>query len=256
MRHFLKQHLPPRPLLHVLAWKNYFFGEPEFRVLRKIVDPKRKAIDIGANRGLYTYFLARMVPKVYAYEPNPRMVEFLRISVRSNVDVINLALSDEVGEALLNIPLRSGEEIDGWASLSKDFTNGSCRQVVVRMARLDQQGHSGIGFIKIDVEGHEERVIDGASGLIRTDRPMLLVEIEQRHIAKPIQEVFDKILDFGYEGFFLRGGTLRPLAEFSVQADQTSLLPALEAGAGGVTYVNNFVFAPRPGNSGAGLSCA
>lgn len=244
MRQFIKQHLPPSVLFSLLAWKNYCLGERELRLLDQLVDPARAAIDIGANRGYYTYFLSRLCPKVFAYEPNPTMAEYLRGRVAANVDVMQLALSDAEGFAHLNIPLHAGAELDGYASLNKDFTHAATRVVEVRTSRLDNQGHDGIGFIKIDVEGHEENVIDGARDLILRDRPVLMVEIEQRHLSKPIDAVFDKILALGYSCSFERQGTFVPLADFSVERDQTAQLPRLDCGVTS-QYVNNFIFRPE-----------
>ena len=69
---------------------------------------------------------------------------------------------------------------------------------------------------KIDVEGHEYSVIEGAEATLLASKPALLLEIEQRHIGRPINEVFDKILSMGYHGFFIGLYGLTSLVNFSI----------------------------------------
>jgi protein-L-isoaspartate O-methyltransferase len=88
-----------------MAAMNYRNGEPEIKLLKSLVDPKKNSIDIGANKGVYTYFLSRLSHHVFAYEPNPELAEFITKSVRSNVSVYSIALSNKEGEAILSVPL-------------------------------------------------------------------------------------------------------------------------------------------------------
>jgi len=66
----------------------------------------------------------------------------------------------------------------------------------------------------------------------------LLIEIEQRHNSRPISEMFKRVTDLGYEGFFMNNSRLRPLAEFDVSAHQ---VPENLGGKCG-PYINNFLF--------------
>ena len=71
-----------------------------------------------------------------------------------------------------------------------------------------------IGFIKIDAEGSELNVLNGAKKLIKKYKPTLLIEIEERYISEPIEKSLKRILDFGYNGFALIGDILTPLKYF------------------------------------------
>ena len=93
-------------------------------------------------------------------------------------------------------------------------------------------------FIKIDVEGHESKVIDGAAATLASSRPALLIEIEQRHLRRPIGEVFQQVQQHGYRGFYLEDGRLRAVAGFELDHHQDL---ASFAHAGGI-YINNFLF--------------
>ena len=53
------------------------------------------------------------------------------------------------------------------------------------------------------MEGHEQRVFDGAKGVLDRDRPVVLTELEQRHREEPLENTFAFFADAGYAGWFL-----------------------------------------------------
>ena len=88
--------------------------------------------------------------------------------------------------------------------LSRNF-----KEVIVEMRRLDDvKIVNKIGFIKIDVEGHELEVIDGAKNTIINNMPVLLVEIEKRHTKEPVEKSINHIKKIGYECFFVKNKEL------------------------------------------------
>jgi hypothetical protein len=99
-------------------------------------------------------------------------------------------------------------------------------------------GVDKVRYVKIDVEGHERQVLAGAIQTIKRWRPVLQVEIEQRHHRDPIAGIFGWIVEQGYSGFFFDSAQrrLRPLDEFRVGSHQ------ILAAIGTPKYVNNFVF--------------
>lgn len=230
----------PVLLKHVVGWKNYFLGEPEIRHLGGIVPPGRTSLDIGARHGAYAYFLSRLTPQVHCFEPDPEAADFCRRSNYSNVAVHEVALSDRQGVNELHVPVIDGREVPGQSSISAVNRGTASRIHRVTTCRLDDLDFRDIGFIKIDVEGHEEKVIAGAQALIARERPVLLVEIEARHIAKSVAEVVSAICALGYECRFLRSGEWRLFDEFVPQRDQA----AGYADSGKSGYINNFLFLP------------
>ncbi|BAZ22566.1 methyltransferase FkbM family protein [Kalymmatonema gypsitolerans NIES-4073] len=243
-KQFLRRLLPPWVVIRLMSIMHYRKGEPELRILKSLVDPKKSSIDIGANKGVYTYFLSRLSRQVFAYEPNPELAKFIAQSGCSNVTSYSIALSDREGQATLSIPVIDNFAYDQLGSLQQQIVTGPVRTFEVPLKRLDDQEHTNVGFVKIDVEGHEELVIAGATNLLKQQRPNLLIEIEQRHINKDISEVFSQIQALGYEGYFLLDGKLRSLDDFSVKEHQDRKnyvgLSSL-----GKTYVCNFIFKPR-----------
>ena len=68
--------------------------------------------------------------------------------------------------------------------------------------------------------------------------PILIVEIEQRHLKKKIEEVFQSILKLNYDGFFLQNGNLTPLNKFNYDLHQHLHLNNVSS----KQYINNFIF--------------
>lgn len=235
----LKRNVPPPMLVRVHAIASYLSREPELRLLRDLVDPNKVAVDVGANRGVYAYVLSQLAERVIAFEPIPQLCEALVESQLQNVEVRQVALSSQSGEATLHIPSIDGRELDTRASLNSPASEQRTRTIKVPTARLDAVADLGpVGFVKIDVEGHEMEVLRGASGLLQSQRPNLVVEIEQRFLDEDMREVFDWICAFGYRGAFWHKGRLRPLTEFDVDARQRAHVGNLMS----PDYVNNFLF--------------
>ena len=216
------------------------FAEPEMDLLRHLFAKGDRVLDVGGNRGVYSYHCWRLGAVVEVFEPNPVCVRVLDAwgSRKARINLHAVALSDVAGTAQLHIPVdATGTEHDASASIEEHaFANS--RDQPIPLCTLDSFGFSDSRFIKIDVEGHESKVIAGAGATLAKSRPALLVEIEQRHLAKPIGEVFRQLEHQGYRGFFLEGGRLGALVEFNLDHHQNV---AAFAQAGGL-YINNFLF--------------
>jgi len=213
-------------------------GELELKLLDRLVAPGKNSVDIGANRGAYAYLLSTLSRHVYAYEPHPGVVERLKPSVPDNVSVHPIALSNRAASKTLYVPIRNGTEDTYLSAL--DRPHDRHEQYLVNTDTLDRQRLRNVGFIKIDVEGHEREVLEGARHTIAIDKPVLLIEIEQRHLAVEMETIFRYVLAFGYDGFFYRGGRLIGLAEFrpAIHQDPRHMYDVR-------SYINNFIFLPR-----------
>lgn len=97
-------------------------------------------------------------------------------------------------------------------------------------------------MIKIDVEGHELSAPQGLVGILERSRPTIIVESESRHHAEAPYNVFDFLLSFGYQGYFVHRGKLRPLSEFSVEKLQIETAATPVFSDRSPDYVNNFIF--------------
>lgn len=236
----LKRILVPQTLYYRLrARREFARGEAELRLLPFLADPKRDSIDIGANKGVYTYWLARHSRHVYAYEPNPKMFKVLAAGTKGEADVTisPVALSDRAGETVLRIPKTSKGYSNQGASLNYDKVGEAYGEVAVEMRRLDDEGHDNIGLIKIDVEGHEFAVLDGARETIKRCRPVLIIEIEQSHNRRPILESISDVAALDYRPMFLWNGVLNDFSRFDAARHHTAAQSRDD-------YIFNFIFLP------------
>lgn len=177
--------LPAPAVMPVLALAQWLNGEPELRRLRHMVPRNRLALDIGAADGIWSWSLQRRARAVIAFEPNPASADRARRRC-PGVTLYPVALSNEDGEAELRIPVVNGLLLSGWATIEpknvhRDLALQATCTIRVPKRRLDSFRLHDVGFIKIDVEGHELAVVEGAVETIRRNSPVILVEVEDRH---------------------------------------------------------------------------
>ena len=214
---FSQSYLLKKRLIRAIN-KNY---EKELEIIDKFRDKNKDAIDIGVYRGLYSYKLAQNYKLVHAFEPNPLLYPYLDRNLNKiikNISLYNFALSNVSGETKLKLPLRSQsifqdniEELYqlGASSIHPKNQLSKYKEVIVQMKKLDNfEISNNIGFIKIDVEGHELEVIDGAINTITKNMPVLLIEIEERHTQKSVLDSISYIKNIGYDCFFVKNREL------------------------------------------------
>jgi len=246
----LKHYLPTAWFrFKFLKYKHLGRGEPEIHLIRYLVEPNTTAVDVGASFGFYAAEMARYATTVVAFEANPAVAAFTRSVAARNVDVVNVALSSTAGHTTLKIPRNpNGETIDELATIEPDnpLHAGDSDTVQVEMKRLDDMGITNCSFIKIDVEGHEEAVLDGASALIAAQRPVLMVEMNEDFNPGAVQRLAARYAGLNYRSLFLSQGTLHPIDTFDPVRHQNpnNLRPRRKLPPG-VEYINNFVFVPE-----------
>jgi FkbM family methyltransferase len=226
------------------ARRIYGRGDPELRLLPDLVGAGRRALDIGANRGVFAFWLARCCQAVEAFEPNPALARALAAAHFEHVRVHMLALSDAVGEAeLLVPPHRKGGLDTPSAHLVADGSAAGGTRFTVKLARLDDFSFAEVDFIKIDVEGFEEEVLTGGWQTITAWRPVMLVELIERLRPGCLDRVVARL---GAEGFFPRF------------LDQHAWLPLSRLGPGEIgpsgRFIVNFLFVPKEKGAVIGAS--
>lgn len=217
-------------------------------LIMSLVPRGRNAVDVGANRGVYTYWMAKRAAKVDAFEPQHAFARYIRNANLRGVHVHETALSDHAGEARLLVPgddglarIASSDPHDTVAAAAESEL-GAWMELEVQLRTLDSFGLVDVGFLKIDAEGHELAVLHGARATITTSRPVVFVESEARHAPGAPANIVELMLEgHGYtKAAFVRHWALVDLEEFDLQRDQTDLLPDyLDP-----DYVSNFVFWP------------
>jgi FkbM family methyltransferase len=223
-------------------------GEVELRLVPALCSPGRDSLDVGANEGMYLHLMRKYSRHVFAYEPVDDLHAKLSRRYHSKVTIEKLALSNRTGSAMLHVPVAGGQSVSGLSSLADVATQiyGACREVEIRTARLDDIYKRDAGFIKIDVEGHELAVLEGAAATIAASLPNLLIETEEHLTPGGLPTVTAMLRGLGYQGYFVQGGTLRPVEEFDAGLWQNPVALA-NFGPGHSRqefpdYINNFIF--------------
>lgn len=130
---------------------------------------KQLALDIGANVGLWSRSLCRHFEKVIAFEPVALFRECLEKNVSAaNIEISELALGDQDTRATMIIT----EGNTGHSHLDPS----SIGQGNIQVVRLDSLNLESVSYIKIDCEGYEYRVLQGAEQTVRRCRPVVVVE--------------------------------------------------------------------------------
>jgi FkbM family methyltransferase len=256
---WVKRSVPPRWQVPMRYHYRRLIGviEREVGEALSLVRPGSAVADVGANDGMYSYAFTRRAGTVHAFEPLPGCAGIVRAYARANarIHVHQVALSDEAGTRSLTIPLREGREIATEASLVPQLAPqrgaagaagaAGARVEEIEVRTLDSFALRDLSLIKIDVEGHELEVLRGGRETLRSERPVMMIEIEQRHHGeRDIRDVFAEVESYGYSGWTLaRGGGLQPIAGFDAPRDQR----AGPDGAPGPGYVNNFFWLPVEG---------
>jgi len=183
-------------------------------------------VDIGAHDGLLTIPLARLPgSQVLAFEPLPSAFARLQSALRAafggapdHVACHHLALGDHQGSITLAMPVLDGVAQEQWASTAKDYAAHVSNRVAVErftvpMRRLDDFALADVTAIKLDAEGAEYEILRGARETLLRCRPVLTLEVEERHRAGSTYAVPAFLDALGYDVFFELKGAWHPMAD-------------------------------------------
>lgn len=167
-----------------------------------MIKPNANCIDVGVHLGSMLSRMTQLAPRGrhIGFEPVPYKAKWLRRKF-PEVEVHEAALSTEPGEVRFFINTTRS----GYSGLGRHIEPGDqVQEIAVKKARLDDfipHGHE-IGFIKIDVEGHELNVMNGATRILTENRPVVLFESTYSALeaagVQPAQE-FEFLTEHGYQ---------------------------------------------------------
>lgn len=185
----------------------------EKRLIKMLFPRNGTFIDIGANYGVFSLHAASCGgdnSKVYIFEPQPRLVEALKRSKAINrfnsITIFDTALSNKEGNMDFYIPNSSGS-----GSLFKDYVvdHSRYKKIMVKMSTLDKvlekKKISRIDLIKMDAEGGEYNVIQGAQKILTTYQPFILFEMDpfaQKSAGNEQENIYQILESFGYQNFY------------------------------------------------------
>ena len=209
----------------------------EIHLLKALCNSSKSCFDIGVLWGGYSYFLKTLAEQVHCFEPNKTNFAFLKkvFGNQNNIHLNNVAISSQEGEVILTIP--KNEPGNATIEPENPITNASnLIQQPIATRTLTSSDYKNIGFIKIDVEGHEFDVLKGAEDIIKNQKPNLLVEIEERHKKGNIDKINSWGNALGFDMYFVENKTLKALSLFDVNIHQN-----IDKKNSNGLYINNFI---------------
>ncbi|MBL4590894.1 MAG: FkbM family methyltransferase [Phycisphaerales bacterium] len=218
----------------------------EIAEMRRLIPSGGTAIDIGAHKGAYTYWMSKGVgPKghVVAIEPQQELAARLKELYQANtrVRIRHSAVSTHTGTITLHIPGEGPSHGASIRELEAD-ADGPVRAVEVPSIALNdiagEYALKRIDFIKCDTEGAERDIFRAGSNTLEKYRPGVLVECEKRHAdddSDPVGELWEIFRSLGYEGRCFHAGRLIGMDEFDYAKHQRD--PNDKP-----NYANNFLF--------------
>ena len=178
---------------HSYRWHEIEIRNLEYALLRRLASEGLEPIflDIGANMGLRSLLPLSMDLQCFLFEPNPELRDFttslFALNDFRNFEIHNVCLSDRAGAASFYVSTNSY-----LSSLDRDWLAAEepVRQIEVSVSTLDEWISSRPelcqrpSLIKIDVEGAELRVLEGARRYIARERPLIICEIATKPAAR------------------------------------------------------------------------
>jgi len=223
-------------LASFLEWQLWAFGsfEAHFAELfRSLVGPGDRCIDVGANIGVHTIRLAKLVGtrgEVIAIEPDAELARRassnLLLNRLSNVRVIRAAADRHGGgNAILYRPNTQDTNKARASLLPHSYLTGSA--VEVPTVTIDEICAGPVALIKIDVEGCEAAVVAGAVDTIARYQPAVIFEYAPKLLDNQAQSPFGWFAEHGYKLFTMRQQRHSITGRGSLALDCLRMLPLL-----------------------------
>ena len=220
--------------------------EPEFLWIKEVLTNDSVFMDVGANVGAYLFTLENHLKpeNIFAFEPNQQL--FKRLGrLFPKVNLFSVALSDISTVAEFKIPVINGEKVHTRGTLQTSIKEKNEEKTIlqkVEVKPLDELNLNlkNLDFIKIDVEGNEMQTLRGAQKTIKKYKPILMVEMEQRHHQDHLWTLISEISDWGFSVNYLDRKTLKPTIlteEFLNQQNPDNVKNYKD-------YINNIIFLP------------
>jgi FkbM family methyltransferase len=207
--------------------------------IKRMLRPGAVVFDAGANFGYYSLVIAASLGaacEVHAFEPNAKTYERLARNIELNelggaVRAYKLGLSDSEGTG------RMVEREGNSGAASVETTAQGDTELTTLDAFCAARAVRRVDFVKIDIEGFEERMLRGATETLRRHKPPMLVELNPSTLVREnssVERVAELLSAYGYKLYESRRGKLAPLEK----------LPQ------GLDFINAFCLHGRPQDLG------
>ena len=187
----------------VINNSNNFFEVKFLDFVRNNFQKQKTIIDIGANIGNHSLYFSEFLDydEIVCFEPFEKNVELLKLNlIGKNCRIMDYALSDSESEKILYNS--QSNNFGGFSLHSYDGSKGENKSFIVKdkvvTKTLDSLNLSNVTMIKIDVEGHENSVLNGGIETIKKNNPIIFIENLSSgypHLFKDSQfdEFFEKL---------------------------------------------------------------
>jgi len=202
-------------IIKTLRWNR---NERDFLHFLKLIPDEGIILDVGANIGIMSVWLAKKLPsaRIYSFEPIPQNIKALKRIISNyklkNVTIIGKALGNENKSVEMVMPVLNDVKMQGLSHVLHEsidvFNEGN--KFRVDMIRLDDFDalnwqNERITAIKLDVENFESFVLEGAKAIIEKHRPIIYTELWENMNR---ENCFDFVRQFNYSIKFLDNGQL------------------------------------------------
>jgi FkbM family methyltransferase len=183
-------------MTNFIDWTVFYYGAFSVHELRLLADlatalrAQGKPVnffDVGANIGHHTLFMSSHADRIFSFEPfyvvRNEMERKLAHAGVDNVTIFPVALGDRTEDASFSPPTGANQGTGTLGNILPD--NASADTITVQVVQgddfLNQNGLPPISILKMDVEGHEAKALEGLRETLWRDRPPILVEIQADH---------------------------------------------------------------------------
>jgi FkbM family methyltransferase len=224
-RHGLRYQVDLTEVIDQGIWL-YGWEPATIALLKRYTSPGDTVVEVGANVGAHTLLLAKLVGpagRVYAFEPTNYAQSKLRINIDLNPDlkarivirselVTNHAGQTPVRRINSSFPVRSG---------------GGIPAEVIQTAAiaLDNEPFDRVNLLKIDVDGYDFKVLEGATTLLKKFKPYVLVELSEYTLnaqGDSVRDIFGLLSSLGYGGIYDNGTPIESAEEVLAKVGSTT----------------------------------
>jgi len=190
--------------LGILNKKNFYENNKQAEIMKKFVKKGDVVMDIGANIGIYSLLLAKIVGnkgKVYSFEPDPKNFKILKknigINKYKNIIPIKKAISNKTGKTKLFIAeFNKGDH--------RIYPSDEKRKFIeietISLNDYSKNNKDKIKFIKMDIQGAEVLAFEGGNSFFKKQKPVILQEFWPVGIKSSGKD-YKKFLKFIYSNY-------------------------------------------------------
>lgn len=160
-------------------------------------------LDIGANIGYMSFCVSPFVKKVYSFEPNPNLEKQFYKTIQLNAfnNITRLPYGCSIAESIEKLYLNKSNI--GASSILSQNKNEQFLEIQLKPLDSFFEQFEKVDFIKIDVEGYEKFVIDGAEKIIEKYKPKMVIEFSPMYYERiekgSTQKFYQKMVNYGYK---------------------------------------------------------